>query len=251
MIYVLVFCRRDMKQSYSVIAALYDKLSGNDCDYDRWATYICSVAKKNNVKKVVDLACGTAKMTSRLVKNGFEAVGVDNSEQMLAEARNKCRALFVLQDMTKLTLTRPADMAICVNDGVNYVSGDKLTDFFRRVADNLKAGAPFIFDYSTPYKLRRVLADNVFYVDEQQYTLLWTNKLVGKSLRINLTLFSQNGDGSYDREDETHTQYLHESGDVSAALFDAGFDVVEITADYGLNITDETQRLTFCCVKAR
>ena len=26
---------------------------------------------------------------------------------------------------------------------------------------------------------------------------------------------------------------------------------VEITADYGLNITDETQRLTFCCVKAR
>lgn len=51
MIYVLVFCRRDMKQSYSVIAALYDKLSGNDCDYDRWAKYICSVAKKKQRQK--------------------------------------------------------------------------------------------------------------------------------------------------------------------------------------------------------
>lgn len=55
MIYVLVFCRRDMKQSYSVIAALYDKLSGNDCDYDRWAKYICSVAKKTTSKKWLTL----------------------------------------------------------------------------------------------------------------------------------------------------------------------------------------------------
>lgn len=95
MIYVLVFCRRDMKQSYSVIAALYDKLSGNDCDYDRWAKYICSVAKKNNVKKVVDLACGTAKMTSRLVKNGFEAVAWTTANKCLPKrVTNAERCLF-------------------------------------------------------------------------------------------------------------------------------------------------------------
>lgn len=240
-----------MNGSYSVIAKLYDKLSANDCDYDRWARYLCDIARKNNVSSVVDLACGTAKMTSRLVKNGLSAVGVDASEQMLAEARSKCRALFVKQDMTKLALAHPMQMAVCVNDGVNYVAPDKLTDFFRRVAANLTDGAPFVFDYSSPYKLRHVLADNVFFVDEQDYTMLWTNKLVGKSLTMNITLFTQNSDGTYSRSDEKHTQYLHETDAVSAALFDAGFDVTDITADYGLVVTDETQRITFCCVKAR
>lgn len=238
------------RKSYEVIAAMYDKVSANDCNYDRWLSYITDIAAKHGVKKIVDLACGTGKVSCRLVKSGFSVVGVDSSRQMLTQARQKCRALFVEQDMTQFALAKPTDMAVCVNDGVNYLSGDKLSLFFQRVAANLKPHAPFVFDYSSPYKLQQVIANNVFYVDEQDYTLLWTNQMQGDSaLRMNLTVFANQGDELYTRQDETHLQHLHQLQDVVNLLDQAGFDVVEVSDDYGNKLTQQTQRICLYCVK--
>lgn len=237
------------KQGYEVIAAVYDDLTKGDCDYNRWFGYIDAVARKHNVKRIVDLACGTGKMTSLLSRGGYSVVGVDSSRAMLAEAERKCRSLFVCQDMAQLTLTRPTDMAVCVCDGVNYIGKQSLQSFFRRVSANLMPDAPFVFDYSSPYKLRHVLADNVFYVDNEDETLLWTNKVAGDLLKMNLTLFTRNDNGSYDRQDEQHTQWILPQEFVTDCLQKAGFCVLEVSDDYGLELTSTTQRLTFYCVK--
>lgn len=237
------------KQGYEVIAAVYDELTSGDCDYKRWFGYIDGIARKHNVKRIVDLACGTGKMTALLSRGGYDVVGVDSSSAMLAEARQKCRSLFVCQDMAKLNLTRPVDMAVCVCDGVNYIGKQSLVSFFRRVAANLVPDAPFVFDYSSPYKLLNVLSDNVFYVDNDDETLLWTNKIVGDSLKMNLTLFTRNGNGSYDRQDEEHTQWILPREFVTDCIEQAGFTLVEVTADYGLEVEPTSQRLTFYCVK--
>lgn len=238
-----------MKSSYKVIAHYYDKLSGNDCDYDRWFAYIKELAKRHGVREAVDLACGTGKITAKLAAAGYKTVGVDNSEEMLVEARQKCCTLFVKGDMTTFVLPHKTDMAVCVNDGVNYVKQADLQKFFLRVWDNLKVGAPFVFDISSDYKLRRVIGDNVFYVDEDMYTLLWTNDVDKDTLRMNLILFTLGDDDKYTRDDETHVQYIHRCEDVEQALADSGFDVAEVTADYGLPLTDTAQRITFYCVK--
>ncbi|MCM1194703.1 MAG: methyltransferase domain-containing protein [Corallococcus sp.] len=237
-----------MNNGYSVLAEYYDKFTEQDCDYLGWSQYLCSVAQKYKVRSVADIACGTGKMTELLVKSGYEVVGIDASQQMLSEAVGKCGATFVRQDMRKLQLLRKADMAVCVNDGVNYLKPSELSGFFKRVADNLNLGAPFVFDLSSPYKLRNVVSNNVFYLDSLNETLLWVNKLYGDRVEMDLTLFVKRGE-LYERKEERHVQYIHEDSSVRASLEEAGFEVKRVTRDYGKKLSPKSSRITYYAVK--
>ena len=237
-----------MNKSYSVIANSYDNLTHNDCDYNSWSQYLFTVAKRHNAKSVVDLACGTGKMTQLLAKRGLQVVGVDSSAEMLDVATQKCRAVFVKQDMQKLKLPRPVDMAVCVNDGTNYVAPHDLVAFFQAVHANLKSGAPFVFDVSSAHKLQNVVGNNVFFVDDEQKTLLWTNSLGEHTVTMNLTMFTKCGT-TYTRSDESHTQHIHTQQFVEDCLRQAGFNLVEVTADYGKPLTADALRITFYATK--
>lgn len=235
-------------KNYSVLAKYYDRFSHNDCDYESWSQYLSAVAKSNGVKTIVDLACGTGKMTKLLVKNGFSVIGVDSSPEMLQQATDCRGATFVLQDMRKLALTRKADMATVVNDGVNYLKQNQLASFFQTVAQNLRSGGVFVFDVSSPHKLKQVLGNNVFYYDCDQATLLWTNQVKGESVTLSLTLFEREGD-VYRRSDENHVQFVHTEEQIVSALEQAGFQVLEVTADYGKKIEKDSLRITYCAKK--
>jgi len=240
-----------MNKSYSQIAPYYDGFTQNDCDYARWAKYLASIAAKGNVKKIVDLACGTGKMTRLLSERGFDVLGVDVSREMLNVAISKCRkAIFIESDATELRLPNPADMAVCVNDGINYVPPHKLEQFFYNVCLSLKCGSAFVFDFSSEYKLRNIIADNVFYDDGEEKTLLWTNELKSDSVEMSLTLFVKNED-VYVRQDEKHIQYIYSPRLITEVLEKIGFDVAEITSDYGLPLKDDSLRITFYAVKRR
>lgn len=234
-------------KNYAVLAKYYDKFSQNDCDYESWSQYLFAVAAKHSVKTVADIACGTGKMSCLFARNGYTVVGIDISEEMLAEASRKCRATFVRQDMRKLALTHPVDMAVVVNDGINYLRPAELAPFFSNLAKNLRVGAPFVFDVSTPYKLQSVLGNNVFYIDDDQATLLWTNAAQHDRTVLSLTVFEKQGD-NYKRYDECHTQYAHTELQLTQALTQAGFELVEMTAEYGKKLTPTSLRSTFLAI---
>ena len=238
-----------MNQNYSILAKHYDKFTHKDCDYVRWSQYLYNVIQSHIAREIVDIACGTGKMTKLLADRGLKLIGIDKSVEMLSVAQTKCKAKFVQQDMSKLQLAHQVDMAICVNDGVNYLKPSQLEPFFEQVAANLKQGAPFIFDVSSEYKLKSIVGNNVFYLDEDNETLLWTNSLKSNTVEMNLTLFVDDGSGRYERFDERHIQYVHTASDIAKALANAGFNVVEITSDYGEQLTNTSQRITFYAVK--
>ena len=240
-----------MKSNYSVLAKYYDRFTQNDCDYVSWSQYLYGVAKDCGAKEIVDVACGTGKMTKLMVERGLKVIGVDASEEMLTVARTKCRATFVRQDMRKLELPHAVDMAICVNDGVNYLKPSELSDFFQRVATNLKVGAPFVFDVSSPYKLQTIIGNNVFYVDEEGETLLWSNCLRADSVEMRLTLFVEEANGKFERFDERHVQYIHSDEAIAAALERADFKLCEITADYGQSVADNSLRKCYYAQKTK
>lgn len=235
---------------YSIIANYYDKFTQNDCDYTRWSQYLYDIACRSGVREAADLACGTGKMTALLVQKGLQVVGVDASAEMLNVARDKCRATFVLQDMRRLVLPHATDMAVCVNDGVNYLKPAELAPFFRRVAAFLKEGAPFVFDISSQYKLTQKVGDNVFYLDGERETLLWSNKLRIDRVEMKLTLFELQS-GYYIRSDERHVQYIHPREAVEQALADGGFELVELTSDYGKPLSADSLRQTFYAIKTK
>ena len=238
-----------MVTNYSVLAKYYDRFTQNDCDYDGWSQYLYGIAKSHGAKEFVDIACGTGKMTKLMVDKGYKVIGVDASEEMLAVARTKCKAIFVKQDMRKLDLPHAVDMAICINDGANYLKGSELVDFFKAVSRCLKPRAPFVFDVSSPYKLQTVVGNNVFYYDSESETLLWSNSASTDSVEMNLTLFVADGKGKYTRFDEHHVQFVHTDEHIRSALDVAGFDLSQITADYGHAVTDKSLRRCYYAIK--
>lgn len=238
-------------KNYSILAKYYDRFSQNDCDYIGWSQYLCQIAKKYDVRSIADIACGTGKMTKLLCEKGFAALGVDSSAEMLSIASQKCRATFVLQDMKKLSLPKRYDMAVAVNDGINYLSPPQLLPFFENLAANLKKGAPLVFDISSPYKFYNILDGNVFFVDDSDATLLWTNAVRDGRAEMDLTLFEARSDGLYTRKDEKHIQYVHTRESIETALAQSGFDLNEVTAEYGKKAEETSLRLTFFATAAK
>lgn len=77
-----------MNESYTSFAQVYDMFMDN-VDYPAWSKYLIQLLKEYQVEDglVLDLGCGTGNMTELLAKEGYDMIGVDNSEEMLEIAR--------------------------------------------------------------------------------------------------------------------------------------------------------------------
>lgn len=235
--------------AYSALADYYEIFSDKDCDYESWSQYLYLLLRRHGCAKGADVACGTGKMTRLLAAKGFKVVGIDNSEEMLAQAMSAGRATYVRQDMTELLLPHKADFITCVNDGTNYLNAKKTEIFFKRVADNLRTGGVFVFDISTPYKFSNKIADNVFYIDNDDVTCLWCNRTEKDKVTMDLTFFVREGD-LYRRSDERHVQYIHGVKDLSERLDKCGFDVLSVTDSYSDRpLKEDSLRATFAAIK--
>ena len=83
-----------MPDLYSILAPYYDEWNA-ELDYAAWADGLESFFRKNakgEVKDVLDLACGTGRMTLELAKRGYDMIGVDRSPEMLDSARTAAAA---------------------------------------------------------------------------------------------------------------------------------------------------------------
>ena len=94
-----------MNESYTSFAQVYDMFMDN-VDYPAWSKYLIQLLKEYQVEDglVLDLGCGTGNMTELLAKEGYDMIGVDNSEDMLEIASEKraesgLNILYLLQDM--------------------------------------------------------------------------------------------------------------------------------------------------------
>lgn len=80
--------------------------SWDNVNYREWADYIIETLAQDGIRDglVLELGCGTGTVTEMLADAGYDMIGIDNSEEMLAEAMEK-RAesghdiLYLLQDM--------------------------------------------------------------------------------------------------------------------------------------------------------
>ncbi|MBR5566214.1 MAG: class I SAM-dependent methyltransferase [Roseburia sp.] len=75
-------------EAYTSFAQVYDLFMDN-VPYEEWSEYIIALLKEEKIENglVLDLGCGTGKMTRLLAKAGFDMIGIDYSEDMLEIAR--------------------------------------------------------------------------------------------------------------------------------------------------------------------
>lgn len=145
--------RSNDKTSYSFFANNYDQYMAH-VDYDLWVSRIFRWQKLHSgrpLKKILELACGTANVSSRLVSQGYQVDASDLSANMLSVAAKKPFKPHLYQ----ASLTDPIpgsayDLIICMFDSINYLlSIAALSTLFANTEKALATEGLFIFDIST------------------------------------------------------------------------------------------------------
>ena len=219
--------------AYEYLAGCYDRFT-TDVHYAAWADYLEKhfARSKLPIHTVLDLACGTGSLTCELAGRGYEMIGADLSEEMLAQAAEKARdvegipPIFLHQAMEKLDLYGTIDACVCCLDSVNYVTDPKqLRKAFQRVYLFLMPGGLFLFDINTPSKLQGL--DGQVFLDETEDTYCVWRAEYSKRSRICsyfMDLFRLDQEtGLWERGEELHQERSYEPEELVEYLREAGF----------------------------
>ena len=244
--------------SYDLLAEHYDLLT-RDINYEVWADYYADVFKRfsNGVHNVLDLACGTGSLSWCLSRRGYDVVGVDSSEAMLSKAVSKDGGgnppMFICQDMRELDLYGTVDAAICMLDGINYVTvPENLLIVFERVRLFLEPGGIFIFDVNTPYKLS--LLDGEYFVDDTDDVYCAWRVDFEKEKHLasySFDIFEKVGK-LWRRGEEKHMEYVYEPEELKYMLKKVGFNDINIFGNMSMLPPEENEmRIFICAVKGK
>jgi SAM-dependent methyltransferase len=107
-------------------------------------------------RPVLELACGTGRLTIPIARDGHETVGLDTSPTMLEAARAKAESsglgnTFVRGDMRAFALHRHFGLiVVSCNSLAHLTTNEDLRACLRRVRDHLEPGGFFAFDIVNP-----------------------------------------------------------------------------------------------------
>jgi SAM-dependent methyltransferase len=105
---------------------------------------------------ILELACGTGRLTIPLALDGHEVVGLDASHAMIRAARAKAElkraeAEFVLGDMRRFDLGRRFSLVIVsCNSLAHLTTNDDIVECLNRIARHLAPGGLLAFDVVNP-----------------------------------------------------------------------------------------------------
>ena len=241
--------------SYGKFARVYDMFQDN-VNYRKWADYIIETLKQEQIEDglVLELGCGTGTVTEMLADAGYDMIGIDNSEEMLAEAMEK-RAesghdiLYLLQDMQDFELYGTVRAVVSVCDSMNYLTDEEDLEYLFALVNNyLDPGGLFIFDMNTIHKYRDVIGDTTIAEDREDGSFIWENSYDQENnLNVyELALFLPREDGLYEKCEEEHVQRAYSIETIKSMIRKAGMELVAIYDAYTHKQGDENcERLTF------
>ena len=245
--------------SYSSLAASYDELT-QDVDYARRTDFVETLFRRSRipVHTVLDLACGTGTMTALLTERGYELIGVDASEDMLLEAREKAQGLagvpplFLHQSMPELDLYGTVEAAVCCLDSLNYLTDAReVRETLRRLHLFIAPGGALVFDVHALGKLEAM--DGQVWLDEREDVYcVWRTEFSRRSHRLDyyVDIFSARADGAWTRSFEEHHQRYYSAEELTAWLDAAGFCDIRVYGDCRRRAPNGTDgRIYFSCIR--
>ena len=224
-------------EAYTEFATVYDTFMDN-VPYEAWKKYLVHILKAEGINDglLLELGCGTGRMTRLLAAEGYDMIGVDNSEEMLSVAREytmeNTEILYLLQDMREFELYGTIRAVVSVCDSMNYILEEAdLREVFSRVHEYLEEDGIFIFDLNTVYKYRDLLGETTIAENREEGSFIWENYFDEESAvnEYDLTLYIREDGETYRRFEEVHYQRAYDLKTIGRLLADAG---MELTAAY-------------------
>lgn len=131
---------------------IYDGMNTNMDDlefYKRWLP-------KDKDAKILELCCGTGRLTLPLVQEGFNITGVDITASMLEQAQKKASDAglhihFIEADMRTFALPETYDLIFIPFNSIHHLyTNEELFQTFTAVKKHLKHDGVFVFDCFSP-----------------------------------------------------------------------------------------------------
>lgn len=246
--------RTGRMDAYTGFAKVYD-LFMDDIPYEDWCNYLAGLLRGQGLADglVLDLGCGTGKLTRLLSEAGYDMIGVDASAEMLEVAVQENpdgKILYLQQDMRELELYGTVRAVVSICDSMNYLlEYGELVQVLRLVDNYLDPGGIFIFDMNTPFKYREILGEQTIAENREEGSFIWENFYDEKEKlnQYDLTLFLREEESSplYRKYEETHFQRGYELKQVKMLLEQAGMEVLAVYDGYTREpVRDDSQRVT-------
>lgn len=131
---------------------IYDGMNTNLDDlkfYKRWLP-------KNKNARILELCCGTGRLTLPIAKEGYDICGVDFTSSMLQHAKQKAyneglKVKFVKADIRTLELQEKFDLIFIPFNSIHHLYKNiDVFKVFNVVKNHLKKGGLFLFDCFNP-----------------------------------------------------------------------------------------------------
>jgi SAM-dependent methyltransferase len=172
---------------------------------------------------VVELGCGTGISSEILARLGYDVLGIDISDEMLAIARVRApRADFRRGSLWDAELP-PCTAVTAIGEVVNYAADERaavehLPELFARIHHALRPGGVFMFDFATPGRGAGVASTREG--DGWRIESVAVEDPATRTLERRMTI-----EIGGERRDEVHTLRLYDRDDVARHLHGAGFTV--------------------------
>ena len=209
--------------SYESLAGFYDRVMPEE-EYRLWADCCDRLFRPRGIRTVLDLACGTGRLSWLLAERGYEVIGVDLSCDMLAvaasrEAEVKYPPLFLNQALQELDLYGTVQAAICSMDGLNYLPEDMETVIGQDelMRDFGKGAFSFIIVEDMPAKDVSMLKEKIGKVDHVD-TVIWYDSVADLSIPMEML------------PDEVYNAFNSENSTMMAVFFDSSTSA-DVTMD--------------------
>lgn len=133
-------------------AKVYDGMNTDLMDlkfYKKWLP-------KNKDARILELCCGTGRLTLPIAKEGYNISGVDNTSSMLEHAKVKASEAnleveFIEADIRTLDLPEKYDLIFIPFNSIHHLyQNEDLFKAFKTVRNHLKEGGLFLFDCFNP-----------------------------------------------------------------------------------------------------
>lgn len=206
------------------------------------------------VRRVLDIACGTGSHAIELERLGYDVVGSDISEDMLARARQKAQEVssavrFERQDMRTLELASgPFDAVLCLFDAIGHVQTTAaIKQSFRAVHRHLRDDGLFVLEFwhaaamagrHDPLRVRRLATERGEILRLSETTV----DLARQCATVQHAIYDLRRDGTYQTAVERQVNRFFSLQEMSALLDDCSFDVLRYYSGYSSdeNLTPET-----------
>ena len=205
-----------------------------------------SIIFQKDLDNILDVGCGQGAFLNHLKANAKTAVGIDLSVEQI----KVCKSFNLEAKAIALNkIEEKYDCLTAIFDVINYIPTNELNQFFKDANQTLNSNAYFIFDINSLFGFEEI-AQGTLNINKDDKFIAIDAVFEEEKLKTDITLFSKDKKNLYKREEDTITQYYHDTKFLKTTLKDANFEIEKIV-NFNLHTDDEADKLIFICKKTK